>query len=369
MPDTSSPVLIQKGSILIYRVFDIAEEVNLPLVEKILLESATGRLSITRGPRRAFVMRNAPVTMNLGEADVRLGQFGVKAEMSAKVWDYGVLSILFQIPIPPDTTWKQLLTRAVAAEDDADLNEVADKKARELTQVLKPALKSPHEWTVFEDYVIFFLEQVKGIENAQELLRQNIASLILAEEKETLAPRTRDTTLETTLQYSEQDLVVIDWNSAIVYERNGQRDIPDVIEFTLTHLMEMRYYDDLLDRRLGDLYDSVESRQNRLWRSRFASLSHEASTRYIEFSEFIERVDNSLKVVGDFYLATVFRAAARRFRLQEWQQSITRKMGILAQVSELLQGEVNVWRSHLLEIVIIVLIIFELASAVFKVGH
>jgi hypothetical protein len=101
-------------------------------------------------------------------------------------------------------------------------------------------------------------------------------------------------------------------------------------------------------------------------RGKFRQLSDEASSRYIEFSEFIERVENSLKVVGDFYLATVYRAATRRFRLADWQQDITRKMNILAQVSSLLQGEINIRRSHWLEIVIIALIAFEIVSALFK---
>ncbi|MGZ3682673.1 MAG: hypothetical protein ACXVCI_02415 [Bdellovibrionota bacterium] len=98
-------------------------------------------------------------------------------------------------------------------------------------------------------------------------------------------------------------------------------------------------------------------------------MSKTASTRYIEFSEFTERVENSLKVVGDFYLATVYRAATRRFRLNDWQQDITRKMNLLAQVSSLLQGEVNIRRSHWLEITVIVLILFEVVSALLKVWH
>jgi hypothetical protein len=42
-------------------------------------------------------------------------------------------------------------------------------------------------------------------------------------------------------------------------------------------------------------------------------------------------------------------------------------MNLLAQVSQILQGEVNVNRGHWLEIIIIFLIAFELLSAVLKV--
>ena len=54
------PVKIQKGSILIYRVFDVAEEVNLSRVEELLKsENSKARLKFTRTPRQVVIMRNA----------------------------------------------------------------------------------------------------------------------------------------------------------------------------------------------------------------------------------------------------------------------------------------------------------------------
>ena len=55
-----------------------------------------------------------------------------------------------------------------------------------------------------------------------------------------------------------------------------------------------------------------------------------------------------------------------RLGLADWQENITRKMNLLAQVSSLLQGEVNIRRSHWMEITVIVLILFEVVSALLK---
>jgi hypothetical protein len=115
------------------------------------------------------------------------------------------------------------------------------------------------------------------------------------------------------------------------------------------------------------LYDNIEVQKGKKLKGPYSQLYQETSQRYIEFTEFLERVENSLKVVGDFYLATVYRAACRRFRLADWQSSITRKMNILAQVSSLLQGELNIRRSHWLEIIIILLIGFEIVSALVRI--
>jgi len=362
-------VQIQKGSVLIYRVFDVAEEVNLSRVEELLKsESNKARLKLTRTPRQAVIMRNAPVTLGLGESELVLSDRNLKIVTFAKFWDYGVLSIQFQIPIQAGMSWNELIDFSAALENDPMIDEAARLRAQELVNIVNPALRDPHSWHEFEDYAIFFFEELSGIEKVSELAEKvDAARLILAENSVKLSVNARKSILESTFQYSDTDLTIIDWNSAIVIEPSGRKEVPEVIEFALTHMMEMRYYDSLLDQRLGILYDSIEESRSRFFNNRFSALSREASTRYIEFSEFIERVDNSFKVVGDFYLARIFRAAGEEFRIPEWEENITRKMNLFARVSELLQGEINVNRSLWLEIIIVVLIAFELVTTFSKV--
>lgn len=359
---------IQKGSVLVYRVFDIAEEIDLNRVERILSkEHGQSRIRLTRNPRQALVMRNPPLRLSLGEQEIVLRSRRFRADTYATIYDYGVLSIVFQIPIQGGTLWSELVrdSETLAATGDVTLDRLGEAKAKELAAALLSALKTPAEIGLYEDYVIYFLEEIEEIRTSTELLeRADIPSLILAEPREVLGKKSRSGILENSFQYAENDLAVIDWNSAIVWEPSGQRDIPDILEFAVTHLLEFRYYDDLLDSRLAEMYDAFETRRaSRLLRSRFGGIYKEANSRFIEFSEFIERIDNSLKVVGDFYLAVIFRGAIRRFRIPDWQQSVTRKMNLFARVSELLQGEMNVRRGHMLELIIILLIAFEILSA------
>ncbi len=365
-------IQIKKGSILIYRAFDIAEEVNLSKVEELIQsEGDRSRLKFARTPRQAVIMRNAPVTLSLGETDLTLHDQNLKVEVFAKVWDYGVLTVLFQVPIAPHTSWDTLIDISAKLEQDTLIDEAARYRARELVSVMKPALRDSHDWHEFEDYVIFFFEEIDGIKNCAELIEQvDIPRLLLAENQVTLSERSKRAVLEGgTFQYSETDLTIIDWNSALVVEPSGRKEVPEVIEFALTHMMEMRYYDTLLDQRLTTLYDSIEESRARYFSNRFTALSREASARFIEFSEFIERVDNSFKVVGDFYLAKIFRAAGEKFRIPEWEVNISRKIHLFSNLSELLQGEINVNRSLWLEITIVILILFELATTFLKFAH
>ena len=363
-------VTIQKGSVLIYRVFDIAEEVNLSKVEELLqAESSRSRLRFTLSPKQVVIMRNAPVMVSLGETDLTILDQSVKAEVFAKIFDYGVLSIHFQVPIPAGTPWEQLVALSAKIESDTLIDEAARFRSQELIQLLRPAFRDAHFWDEIEDYVIYFFEELNGIDKAVELIEKaDVARLILAETQTNLSRSSTQGILdEGTFQYAENDLTLIDWNSAIVIEPSGKKEVPEVIEFVLTHMMEMRYYDGLLDQKLLTIYDAIEKSRSRFFSNRFSDLSREASARYIEFSEFIERVDNSFKVVGDFYLAKIFRAAGEQFRIPEWEADISRKINIFSNLSELLQGEVNAARSLWLEITIVVLILFELFTTFMKI--
>lgn len=361
-------VQIKKGSVLVYRIFDIAEEIDLAKAET-LLKTIRGPNAF-RVPRfidRGLLVKSKPLAFELAQVDVKLECGAYRMAVVGKLREFGVLSLIYEIPLRDGTPWEELVALAADLEEGAEIDQLAQEMAREVCERIKDALKRPVTWTVFEDYIIYNFEKFEGDTDATNLLaRADVPALLLAEDDTVLAPRTRELILENTYQYGQGDLALIEWNSALVVEEVPSRDVADILEFAVTHLLEMRFYDDLLDKRLAQLYDDIEQGKNSVLRTPFAQIYQDASTRYIEFSEFIERVENSLKVVGDFYLATVYRAATRRFRLSDWQQNITRKMNLLAQVSSLLQGEVNIRRSHWLEVTIIVLIAVEVVPVIWK---
>lgn len=361
-------VKIKKGSVLVYRIFDIAEEISLAKAEN-LLKNVRGPNSF-RVPRfidRGLLVKSRPLAFELGRVDVELECGAFSMGVIGKLRDFGVLSLVYEIPLWEGITWTELVGLAADLEEGSEIDQIAQRQAAEVSERIALALKKPVTWAEFEDYIIYNFEQFEGDTNAMNLLeRADIPALLLAEDDTVIAPKTRQHMLENIYQYGEGDLAIVEWNSALVVEQAPSRDVADILEFAVTHLLEMRFYDDLLDKRLANLYDDIERSKNSVFRAPFAQVYQDASTRYIEFSEFIERVENSLKVVGDFYLATIYRAATRRFRLADWQQNVTRKMNLLAQVSSLLQGEVNIRRSHWLEITIIALIAVEVVPVLWK---
>ena len=143
-------------------------------------------------------------------------------------------------------------------------------------------------------------------------------------------------------------------------------DVALIIEFALNQLLEMRYYDEVLDRKLAQLYSSVVGKKKGLLSNEYSKLAEEAGQIYLEISEIFENIENSFKTVGDFYLATIFRNSTKRFKLDDWTRSINEKLSNLAEVSKLLHSEVNESRNQSLEIIIIILIAIEVVPFVYN---
>jgi hypothetical protein len=138
----------------------------------------------------------------------------------------------------------------------------------------------------------------------------------------------------------------------------------DLLEIANAQLCEFRYYDDVLDKELTKVYDIIGShRRPGLFNSPYKQLLRDLALTLIELSEFIERVENTLRIVGDTYLAKVYEGAVQQLRVKQWQNQVTRKQSVLNHTYELLKGEVDTDRTLTLEIAVVVLIVIEVLVA------
>jgi hypothetical protein len=362
-------IRVKKGKILVYRVFDIGSEIDLEKVEALFQDKKLGeRFKLDRKHNMSLIISRSPVSIQLGNFTLKLQDKEVQSELIAKVWHFGTVSLSFQIPIAENTSWTELIKIASWIEKDQEIDSLARSKAQEFRDDIRYAIPVLNEWTMNEDYITYLIQEFDGFSGPLSSLGEHvdIPALILAESKEILSDSMKKTTMENVYQYSRDDLVVVDWNSALVVEPSGSMDVPLVIEFALNQLLEMRYYDDLLDQRLNTLYNEVVGRKRGILSNKYSRLAEEAGQIYLEISEIVENVENSFKTVGDFYLATIFRATSKRFRFDDWQKSINEKLNNLAEVSKLLHSEVNEGRNQTLEMIIVILIAIEVAPFLYN---
>jgi hypothetical protein len=359
---------MMNGRILIYRVYDIGHDVNLEAAQKLFETTTTAQRFRLNRTSKAMIINNAPLSLVIESSKYDALGHPLDLEISAKIWHFGALSITMSFGIPEGMSWNRLIELGNFLENDTNLDVLARQKVEQILQSVNPDRIQTTNWETSEDYICYFFRKLEGCEkNAMEIFsRYDIFRLILSENNENLSEQTKKTILDSTFQYSNDDLAVIDWNSALIIEPSGSLDIVDVIEFALCQLLEMRHYDDLLDEKLAYLYNSLEKTKFNVFHGYYNRTSKEAAKFYLDIADTVESVENSLKVVGDFYLAKIFRAASQRLRFKDWQDSVNQKLENLAQISKIFVAEGNEKKNQLLEIIIIMLIAIEVIPLFFK---
>jgi hypothetical protein len=368
---TRRSVMVADGDVLVYRLFDVADAVDLAAAEK-AVSAPRSRLRLESAQSSsALEFPRPPLHLALGARDLPLASGARRAEASAHVYDYGVVSVRYKLPIPPGTALEALvpLAEELFVEPDPALDAEARREAEAISRDLGAALEHPHVWDGLESYQLFFVRRFEGgTLTAQELLSgAPIPELLLGETSGVpLSAQERNDVLSHHFSYLADDLAVLHWNSALVVEPSGVDDIPDLLEFATAHLLELRYYDALLDRELHRIYDEIEaggSPVTNLVTRRYRKLQRRTAALLLELSETVERLENAVKIVGDFYLARLYQAAVRRFRLPAWQETVLRKQKLVAEVNDLIGDAADTSRSELLELAIIFLIVFEIIAA------
>ncbi|BDG09882.1 hypothetical protein AMPC_29950 [Anaeromyxobacter paludicola] len=360
---------MQEGALQLYRLFDVADAIDLSKAEAIAAAPRSRlRLETAQGSA-AFEIPAPPLHLALGERTLRLSSGPRVVQAEARLYDYGVVSVVYRLPIPPGTPLEALvpLAEELAAAPTPALDAEARREADELCRALAPTLSRPHAWDGLETYHVFFVRRFDRPVGAAELLAEApLAKLLLGEGSATpLSEGEREDVLKHRFSYLADDLAVVDWNSAFVLEPSGVGDIPDLLEFATAHLLELRYYDALLDRELSRIYDELDAggRFQNVFTRRYGRLRRRTAALLLELTEMTERLENAVKIIGDFYLARLWQSAIRRFRLPAWQETVLRKQQLLSGVNALLGDAADTSRGQLMELAVILLILGEFLLA------
>jgi hypothetical protein len=294
------------------------------------------------------------------------------AEVQVKLYDYGTIAIRFSFDYTGSWSGFAELTHKLRQSDR--LPQCADKLLKDVLEKAEEALRAKHE-PILEDYFVLEVESFEPRVTSSELLdcyKGALASLILSE-KRTLIMAEQEEALKIRFSYFDTDLAVIHWDAAFVFDtREGAEAVESILEFANTQLVELRSYDARLDAELDSIYkwNLLRARPHWLWGRRAASQqSDRLRCLLVDIRELADRANNALKIIGDAFYARLYRGAALRFGLSDWQQQIESKLNSVGEVYRFATDEAQHTRSEFLEIIVILLITVEILLAIWRAGH
>lgn len=357
-------VQIAAGRLFALFSFDLGFEIDLVRAREALPEGVRAGMGGGGKIAPAHVQyASPPLVQALGVRRLLLIERPVDAEVALRLHDFGAASIVFSMPFNgvdgaslPALTAALTARGALEAEARALLGEVVPRVA--------PAIARPNldGADLVEDYYVIQVARFAPALDASTLMgaHRDLLARILHCETAHLSPSETDDVLKTAVTYTLDDLVVTDWNVALVYDREYQ-DVLNVLELLNVQLLELRYLDRMLDTRIARLYEHVAQRRGLLSLTPAALRVRELSELRLDTATLRERMINALKLIGDLYLTKIYTRTADRLHLAEWQRSIDGKLEVIQNVANVFASRAATARAELLELTIILLIVFEIA--------
>src|SRR5262249_32527435 len=102
-----TPVARVQGEVIVYRLYDLGYEIDLDRVFALLADNAPERARPVRGEAQAIQIPNPPITASLGATSVSVRGESCAAELSARVFDFGVVSLRARVSLPRDLSWEE----------------------------------------------------------------------------------------------------------------------------------------------------------------------------------------------------------------------------------------------------------------------
>lgn len=202
-----------------------------------------------------------------------------------------------------------------------------------------------------EDYSIFIVTDYEG--EPEQFLDKNapiIASLLKSERSE-LDPNEVSYTLKSQIKYAKNDLTIIDWDGAIVFDPIPADVSEDLEILTLANLQLLRHR--ILDRQLEDqLHQMSNIVLERTGRNMLVADTHlvnnlkEIIRIRMSSISYLQRLERDIKLIGDWYSARYYDLASNKFKIEEWRKAIRSKLESLEDIYAIIAENFSVSAKH-----------------------
>lgn len=317
-------------------------------------------------PASLMLPRPLVLTMSTEECDADCFE---KFTALAKIYDDGALTLI--VRYKTQSTFKDLAVKSNLPISDASGAETVEQFADSSFQMVVNAIKESvgglkENWAFDrETYTAFcILDCPDG--NPESFLAQNrevAAALLAGEDIGVLHDSQIKQILEKPFSYRKDDMAVFDMDRCIIIDPS--RDYEDVLmmaEHANYRLIELRALDNLLDKWLDEAERDIRKIYLVGGKTRFGQRAVKLKLGRLQTLRFdalftLENLDNSSKIIGDYFLGLIYERLCAIFNTEGWKISVERRLDALQNVYELLKNDTAERRMMTLEVVFIIVCI------------
>jgi hypothetical protein len=346
-----------QGSVLVLIQFDVCEEIKLDSLRDIF--GARRQEASFKHPAPGYVrFQRAPV---VEPVEPLILESGERLDVQIKYYDYGVLSVVFELPFSGD--WDRLVQLAGRWVWDTDFTSFAQKIVKQKIERARPALVKLYDTWLHEDYFVFHVREIAGNPSAAELLAAQggrIAQIVRGENVP-LSDGEQQEIMQSKISYYPNDLAVISWNGAFLYDSEaGAETVMQLLEYANSQLLEFRHYDELLTRELQSVYDFMDHGSGIWARWRTARRATRLHTVLLDVDELTERADNAIKFLSDMFSARLYKVAASKIGVTDYKDLVNQKVHTAEELYRFMVDQFHQSRAFVLELMVVIILIIDL---------
>jgi hypothetical protein len=346
-----------QGSVLVLIQFDVCEEINLDSLRNIF--GARRQEASFKHPAPGYVRFQRPPVVE--QVEPLILESGERLDVQIKYYDYGVLSVVFELPFSGD--WDTLVGLAGRWVWDTDFASFAQKIVKQKIERARPALVKLYDSWLHEDYFVFHVRDIAGNPSAAELLATQggrIAQIVRGENMP-LSEGEQAEIMQSKISYYPNDLAVISWNGAFLYDSTaGAETVIQLLEYANSQLLEFRHYDELLTRELASVYDFMDNGSGIWARWRTARRATRLHTVLLDVDELTERADNAIKFLSDMFSARLYKVAASKIGVTDYKDLVNQKVHTAEELYRFMIDQFHQSRAFVLELMVVIILIIDL---------
>ncbi|MEI6875293.1 MAG: hypothetical protein WCL50_09215 [Spirochaetota bacterium] len=365
--------------VVLFHLFDVGRSIDLKKVAALIPTHHEFDI-IKRRDTPASLSLPRPIILALGDSEsVNAAEFE-NFSAQAKIFEEGALVILLRVKLRiPFAELGSVRGKSVMNGDrHLSLDSWAEEAFRKTLEAIRPAIEDPQSDLSCdrESYTAYCLLESPG--DPASFVSDNrvtAAALLIGEDHgdELHASQVLET-LAHPLSYRRDDLAIFDLDRCLIIDPRGDyEDLLLIVEHANYQLLELRVLDKLLDRWLDEAEDEVRlfnsgrsrARKGRN-RGRFAQ-NKLARLQALRFDALfiLENLENSSKIIGDYYLGQIYSQLCDVFNTEGWKWSVERRLDILENVYDMVKTASSEKVIITLEIVfIVVCVIFPILQIV-----
>ncbi len=354
--------MVVQGYFRILSFYDVAEAIEMESLRGILGPEAAPRPQSFshRSPEYAQA-QSALIVESAGPVALPTGE---KLDARIKYYWFGVVSV--ELTTGFDCDFEALSPQSYRWMNAPEVEEAAEQLLRSRLDRCRPCLIKPSPKWLDEDYLVIDIESARNTDGrsatAAEMLQchADLITQLVRGELVPLSAAEREEIVRSALSYYPNDLVVVGWAAALVYDKpEATPAVIDLLEYANTQLLEFRYYDELLTNLLTNVYSSLEGHESFWSRWRLARRAGRLNRIRLDIMDLAERTEYAVKFISDTYYARVYGVSSAKIGVNDYKTLVAEKLKTAGELYEFMVAQFNERRMFALEVVVAVLVLLD----------